>query len=305
MTTGTSIFASQFVTIQDKAQSLLGTGSGSRGYGQTVYSADVFSGNTITKTQWDALRFDIISIRLHQDGVLPNIVTVNVGDPIGYGPSSPNTNYDILLEQAIANRFNIAGSQAVVSAKASQTYSSAWSTQAQAILTVTFANANEARYFFNSGGKIRVSPSISGGSATSQVNAWKNFLNTVGTVSFGADTNPNVNFYTLTNSYQIAYQNSLSTPYSANNLRIEARSNVANNSAGTATQVFLRITLLDSYVDPDTFNPVGVPTAAPNDSVDGTLTIAIQELKASGALQPSGTFTITSPSYSLSTITAS
>lgn len=305
MTTGTSIFASQFVTIQDKAQSLLGTGSGSRGYGQTVYSADVFSGNTITKTQWDALRFDIISIRLHQDGVLPNIVTVNVGDPIGYGPSSPNTNYDILLEQAIANRFNIAGSQAVVSAKASQTYSSAWSTQAQAILTVTFANANEARYFFNSGGKIRVAPSISGGSATSQVNAWKNFLNTVGTVSFGADTNPNVNFYTLTNSYQIAYQNSLSTPYSANNLRIEARSDVANNSAGTATQVFLRITLLDSYVDPDTFNPVGVPTAAPNDSVDGTLTIAIQELKASGALQPSGTFTITSPSYSLSTITAS
>jgi hypothetical protein len=304
MTSGTSIFAAQFVTIQDKAQSLLGTGSASRGYGQTVLSADVFSGNTITKAQWDALRYDIINIRLHQDGVLPNIVQVNVGDPIGYGPGSPNTNYDILLEQAIANRFNIAGNQSVVTAKASQTYSSTWSTQAQAVLTVTFSNANEARYFFNSGGKIRFAPSISGGSPTSQVNAWKNFLTNVGTVSFGADTNPNVNFYTLTNSYQQSYTNSLSTPYSANSLRLEARCDVADNSAGTATQVLLRITLLDSYVDPDTFNP-GPPTFPPNDVVDGTLTIAVQELKASGSMQPSGSFTITSPTYSLSTITAS
>jgi hypothetical protein len=297
MTSGTSIFASQFVTIQDKAQSLLGTGSGTRGYGQTVLSSDVFTGNTITKAQWDALRYDIINIRLHQDGVLPNIATINVGDPISYGPGSPNTNYDILLEQAIANRFNIAGNQSIVSAKASQTYSSSWSVQAQSILTCTFANANDARYFFNSGGKLRVNASISGGSATSQVNAWKNFLGSVGTVSFGANTNPNVNFYNLTNSYQLYYQNNLSTPYSANNLRLEARCNVADNSAGTATQVFLRITLLDSYVDPH-IDP-------PGDAVDGTLTIAVQELKASGILEPSGTFTITSPTYSLSSITAS
>jgi len=304
MTSGTSIFASQFVTIQDKAQSLLGTGSISRGYGQTVLSADVFSGNTITKAQWDALRYDIINIRLHQDGVLPNIVQVNVGDPVGYGPSSPNTNYDILLEQAIANRFNIAGSQSIVTAKASQTYSSNWSTQAQTTLTVTFANANEARYFFNSGGKIRFAPSISGGSSTSQVNAWKNFFNSIGSVPFGADTNPNVNFYTLTNAFALCYQNSLSTPYSANNVRLEAKCDVASNTGGTATQVILRFTLLDSYVDPDTANP-GPPTFAPDDVVDGTLTIAVQELKAAGSLQPSGSFTITSPSYSLSSIIAS
>jgi hypothetical protein len=42
----------------------------------------VFIGNTVTKAQWDALRYDIINIRLHQDGVVPVIATVNVGDPI-------------------------------------------------------------------------------------------------------------------------------------------------------------------------------------------------------------------------------
>lgn len=304
MTTGTNILASQYVTIQDKAQSLLGTGSGTRGYGQTVVSADVFTGNTITKAQWDALRYDIINIKFHQDGNIPPVVTVNVGDPIGFGASSPNTNYDILLDDAIAKRFLIAGSQSVVSAKASQTYSTLWSTQAQATLTVTFATANQGRYFFNSGGKIRVDSSLVGAVSTAQVNAWVNFLSSVGTQSFGADTDPTVHYYTLTNSYQTYYLNFLSSSYSANSYRLEAKTNVADNSSGTATQLEIRITLLDSYVDPDTFNP-GPPTFAPDDVVNGTLTIAVSELKASGQLQPSGTFSITSPSYSLSSITAS
>jgi len=305
MTTGTTIFASQFITIQDKAQSLLGTGSGTRGYGQTVLSSDVFTGNAITKAQWDALRYDIINIKIHQDGFPPSIVQVNTGDVVGYGPSSPNNNYDLILEQAIANRFAVAGSQSIVTAKASQTYSSAWSTQAQAVLTCTFTNATEARYFFNSGGQIRFSANISGGSATSQVNAWKNFLGNVGTRSFGASTDSaEVNFYNLTTAYQIYYTGFLSTPYSSNQLRLEAKCDVANNSTGTATQVDIRITLLDSYVDPDTFNP-GPPTFAPPDQVDGTLTFSIQELKAAGNLQPSGTFSVTGPIYSLSSITAS
>jgi hypothetical protein len=296
MTVGTNIFASQYVTIQDKAQSLIGTGSETRGYGQTVQSSDVFTGNTITKAQWDLLRYDIINIKFHQDGILPGIVTVNVGDPIGFGASSPNSNYDTLLETAITNRFQIAGSQSVVNSAASQTYTTPWSTSLTATLTCTFSTATEARYFFNSGGKVRFTTSLSGVSSTPQINAWTNFLASVGTQSFGAGTGV-VNYYTLTNSFQIYYQSSLSSPYSANNYRLEARTDVANNSTGTATQLFLRVTLSDSYVDP------GAP--APGDLVDGTLTLAASELKASGLLQPSGTFAITSPSYSLSVISGS
>jgi hypothetical protein len=302
MTTGTNILASQFVTIQDKAQSLLGTGSGTRGYGQTVLSSDVFTGNAITKAQWDQIKFDIINIKFHQDGNIPPVVNVNVGDPIGFGPSSPNTNYDILLEDAIVKRFLIAGSQSIIAAKASGTYSSPWSTQAQATLTVTFADSNQGRYFFNSGGKIRFVASLVGAVSTPQVTAWVNFLNAVGVQGFGADTDPTVNYYTLTNSYQTYYQNFLSSSYSANSYRLEARTNVADNSTGTATQLELRVTLLDSYVDPDLAFGVDFP---PSDVVNGTLTISVSELKASGQLQPSGTFSITSPSYSLSGIIAS
>jgi hypothetical protein len=296
MTQGTNILAAQYVTIQDKAQSLIGTGSGTRGYGQTVQSSDVFTGNTITKAQWDLIKFDIINIKLHQDGVLPGVVTVNVGDPINFGASAPNTNYNTILEQAIANRFQIASSQSVVNSAASRTYTTSWSTSLTATLTCTFSTADQARYFFNSGGKVRFTSTLSGGSSTPQINAWVNLLASVGTQSFGADTGI-VNYYNLTNSFQTYYQSSLSSPYSANNYRLEARTNVSNNSSGTATQLFLRVTLSDSYVDP------GAP--APGDLVNGTLTIAASELKASGLLQPSGTFAITSPSYSLSIISGS
>lgn len=301
MTSGTSIFALQYVTIQNKAESLLGTGSTTRGYGQAVQSSDVFIGNVITKAQWDLLRFDVINIKLHQDGVIPPVVQVAIGDPIGFGPGSPNTNYDILLEQAIANKFVLADNQSVVTAKATETYSPPWSNQAQTTLTCNFADATTARYFFNSGGKIRITSTLAAtGTPTAQVNAWVNFLASVGTRSFGAGTDPIINYYTLTNVYQTFYQNSLSNPYSANNYRLEARSNVANNSTGTATQVEIRITLTDTYTDPGP-----EPSPPPGDSVVGTLTVNVAEVKASGLLQPSGNFTVTGPTYSLSSIVAS
>ena len=299
MTIGTSIFASQYVAIQDKAQSLLGAGSTTKGYGQTVQSADVFVGNIITKAQWDLLRFDVINIKMHQDGVMPAVVQVATGDAIGFGPGSPNTNYDILLEQAIVNKFVLADNQSIVTAKATETYSPPWATQAQTTLTCVFADATTARYFFNSGGKIRITSTLAAtGTPTAQVNAWVNFLASVGTRSFGADTDPAINYYTLTNVYQIFYQSSLSSPYSANNYKLEAKTNVSNNSTGTASEVQIRITLSDAYVD-------AFPGSPPPDSVVGTLTVNVVEVKASGLLQPSGNFTVTSPTYSLLSIVAS
>ena len=298
MTTGSNITAAGFVTIQNKAESLLGPGAATRGYNQTLLSSDVFTGNQITRAQWDLLKTDIVNILYHQNGELPSIVTVNSGDVIQYGPGHPNTNYDILLETAAANRFKVAASQSTVASKGAATYTSAWSSSAQFTLTVTFSTADQGRYFFNSGGKIRLNTVISGGTGNSQHNAWVNFLNSVGIRSFGADTDPSINYYTLTNSFQTYYQNSLSTPYSANNYRLEARTNVANNSAGTATILTLRVTLTDAYV------PTGA-APAPSDQVDGTMTISVEELKAAGTLIPSGSFSITSPTYSLSVITAS
>lgn len=299
-TSGTDILASEYVTIQDKAQSLLGTGSATRGYGQPLQSSDVFSGNQITKAQWDALRYDVTSIRYHQDGILPTIVTVNVGDPIGYGSGSPNNNYDTLLETGISNRFRVATEQSVVSSVSNQSTTTTWNTLAECTLTATFSNSNEARYFFNSGGKIRMTTALTGYSSTAQNNAWANILNSIGSRDFGADTDPFVNYYTLTNTPQAYYQNTLSTPYSANNFRLYAWTDVSDNSSGTASVLYLKVSLDDAYVDPDITQGYPAGFTPPTGYVDGTLSVNVEEIKATGPLFPSGTFTITSPSYSIS-----
>jgi hypothetical protein len=164
---------------------------------------------------------------------------------------------------------------------------------------VTFATANDARYFFNSGGKIRFTSSRTGGTTSPQNTQWTNLLNTTaGTINFGAQTPATVNFYTLTTAYQQWYTVSASSPYAANFYNLEALCNCTDptNVNGTASTVTFRITWSDSYVDVD-------PTP-PGDLVDGTLSLTVEEFKASGSLIPSGSFAITSPSYSISAITA-
>jgi len=301
------IAATDYNAIRNKIVGILGTGSGQQGYGQPIASSSVFAGNNITKNQWDLLRYDLVNAKVHQDGVLPSIVTIASGDFIGYGAGYPNTNYDSIAEQAILNRFNIGAGQSVLSL-ASMTGETApgvisrtgsWTTQSQCTLTVTFATANDARYFFNSGGKIRFTSSRTGGVTSAQNTAWTNLLSTtVGTVIFGAQTPATVNFYTLTTSYQQWYTVSSSTPYSANFYGIEALCNCTDptNINGTASVVTFRITWGDSYLDVD-------PTP-PGDLVNGTLSLTVEEFKASGSLIPSGSFSITSPSYSISAITA-
>ena len=303
---GTQIAATDYDSIRAKVVALLSTGIADKGYGQTSVSADVVTGNTITKAQWDALRYDLMSVKFHQDGVMPNIVQVSKNDPIRYGPGSPNTDYDYIADQATLTRLNIGPGQYVVSSKASQTYSDPWSNTAQSVLSIVFNTANNARYFFNSGGKIRFTSSRTGGTTSLQNNAWTGILSTAGTQSFDADRTQSLHFYGLTDSYQTFYQIAASSSYSASYYRLEAKCNVASNANGTATQVDFRITWQDAYTDPDLAQaPGSFPVSnPPDDLVDGTLSITVEEYKASGTLFPSGTFTITSPSYSLSPIAA-
>jgi hypothetical protein len=300
MTIGSEIEALDFNAIRTDVLSILGPGTGQRGYGQTIASSSVFAGNNITAAQWELLKLDLINIKLHQDGVLPPIVAVNSGDVVRYSAGSPNYNYRSIIDQATLNKFSLGTGQSTVSAGTTVTRTGSWSTQSQCTLTVTFATTDEARYFFNSGGKIRFSSTRTGGSATQQNGAWTNLLNTsVGLVQFGAQVPTSVNFYSLTTSYQQMYTLSSSTPYSNNYFLIEALCNCSEstNVNGTSSQLTFRITWRDNYTDP------GLP--APGDLVDGTLTLLVDELKASGAMLPSGTFSITSPTYSASAISAS
>lgn len=300
------ILASDLNTIRTKIIDVLGTGSKTFGYGQTVYSSAVSSGQLIEKSNWDAVRYDIVNSYIHQTGNIPTAITVSTQDVINDDASGAYQNYDYFADVLRNNRFDIATGQYTISAIDSKSTSSTWNTNASAELTVTFNSADEARYFFNSGGAIRITSSLTGGSS-SQANAWTNLLNSSGEQDFVGDLIAANGFYSLTDAYQTYYSVAASTPYSANTYRLRAKSDVADNSDGTAQIVYIKAELVDSYTDPDDLYPPSNPQNPPGDLVDGTLTITAQELRASGTLQPTGDpFTVNPPSsYSMSAITVS
>ena len=299
--TGLIIEAVDYNTIRTKIIGIMGTGAGQSGYGQTLLSSSVAFGNTVTKAQWDNLRFDIFNARLHQDGVSPTIVTATSGQPVRFGAGHPNNQYNTQADTAIANKFNIGTGQFVIESATSATRTTAWNSSLTATVTVTFATADQARHFFNSGSKIRCASSRIGGTGSPQNSSWSNILDSAGTVAFGGNTS-GLNFYNLTNSYQTFYLLTASAPYySGSQYRIEVVSNVADNSIGGATQLIFRVTWTDSYTY------TGSGSSSFPDNIDGTLTLTVDELRASGTLQPLGTgpFVLTRPGYSISGISGS
>ena len=308
---GGIIEAVDYNSIRNKVISVLGTGSSNFGYGQDskIQSSSVSVGNTITALHWQNLRYDIYNCLVHINGSTPSVTTVATGEAVRYGSGYPNNAYDLLANNIISNRFALGTGQYVTESQGSIQKTDSWYSQVECEITCTFPTADEARYFFNSGGQIRISSSRTGGSSVSQNTAWSNVLTGAGTQAFGGN-NPTTditavdggNWYRCGNSYSSPYYTGTSSaPYSANLYRLYAKSNVSNNSTGSANILYIRVLFTDAY-----FDPGPEPSPPPGDLVDGTLTVSVETYRASGVMQPApatGNFTIVGPSVSISSIT--
>lgn len=297
---GSIIDNADYNQIRTKIVNIMGNGFGQSGYGQTIVSLPVATGVNITKDQWDKLRFDILNARIHQDGTTPNIIQAVQGQPIRYGSSHPNNQYDLQADIAVANKFNIGAGQFIVDSGTTVTRSSPWLSNVSTTCQISFSSADRARWFFNSGGKIRISANRTGGTSSAQNNSWSTLLSSAGVQSFGANS-PVLNFYSLTNVNQVFYSATSSAAYAGNTYTISVRSNVANNNTGTASEIYITVTLNDAYVY------TGLGSTSFPDTVDGTLTVSFDELRASGSLLPVGTgpFVIQRPTYSASSLAGS
>jgi hypothetical protein len=309
---GQIIEASDYNTIRAKIAEVMGVGSATYGYGQNLISDTVEyapytsipsetpqqkAKRQITKAQWDALRFDLINARVHQLDTVPSLTEISTTDFVTAG-GGPATQYNSMADQVRTDKFLLAPGQSTITSPTSQVRSTAWANSVSCTLTVTFTTADQARYFWNSGGRIRLASSRTGGSSTAQNTAWSSLLDAVGAADFSA-TSSTLSAYSLTSSYQTWKTSGSSSPYLNNNYRIQIRSDVSNSS-GTARIFYFNIIWTDGYADP------GFPP--PGDQVDGTLTLAVTEIRASGALYPNlipGSFAITPPTYSVTSISGS
>jgi len=177
-----------FTTTSGGLNDIWATGSGDKGWGQTAFTSAA-TGGTVTATQWASLVNNLATAGTQTSTTLTSRSAPTAGTTIGV-LSAVSTD----IASVTTNRGNAAASGTISStwtgaiAKTSATGSggSAWTiTWTQ---TITFPSADQARYFWNAGGLVRLDMSKT--STGTDIDAdWNTFVGTVGTLFMSGRVN--------------------------------------------------------------------------------------------------------------------
>lgn len=138
------------------------TGGGTAGYGQTAV-ANVAAGQSVAAaSQWAALISNTASAAAHQGSSISSITVPTAGSVITFHSALPTN-----LSTIYSNRLNAAATG--TTAANTVTTNATWSSLLTFTQTVSFANGDAARYFFNAGGQILMTVSHPSGSGINQL----------------------------------------------------------------------------------------------------------------------------------------
>jgi hypothetical protein len=139
--------------VSGQLNTVLGTGYGNAGYGQTSVS-NVSVAGSVTAAQWSTLVSGVNKVRSHQSAAFSNLSLYTVGTTI-----NATTDVSTNLTNAYTNRLvKSSGGTTVTGSVGSSTMNIPNQTASASITfsrTATFASADQARYFFNAGGELR------------------------------------------------------------------------------------------------------------------------------------------------------
>ena len=294
---GSKVVATDFNTIQNKIQAVLGTGGtdpntgladASFGYGQAVGSAAVAANSKISVAQWVGLRNDLAKARQHQLGItLGTLESTNPSYVAGTDLMIPTidnkvketdrASFNQMADYVISDRLISASNQMSRDIMSELTYSSNWNTTITHSVTITFASAENARLFFNTGGHLDLSASHNITGTNSKNTAWQNVINGIGfvilgrstTTTTGSGTPSAIGYLNLTTTNQMIYQK-LSSTYSPNQYRVYAKLGASSN--------IVIFTAEFADLSPNPNPPLGT-----DEVVIGTVTSKIEAIRASGS----------------------
>jgi len=166
-------------TATPNLNTIWSTGTTDSGYGQTALS-NVNVGDTIDDLNWSSLVNTIASAAAHQGTSITAITPPTAGSLIQFY-SSLQTN----LNSVNGGRLNAAAVGTDITQTGSRTGN--WGgavgiTTLTSTITLTFSNSDQARYFFNAGGTIRITTSRTGTVVTPQDTTWNSLTSDVGTL---------------------------------------------------------------------------------------------------------------------------
>ena len=266
-----------------------GTGSAAYGLGQSAIST-VSAGGTVNASEWNALMTGITNIANHTNDTITSRSAVSSGDTIAI-LAAVAADLATLAASVAAGSPN-ATALTTSSAKQTSDSSSTWYGAHTVEHSVTFANANTMRWFFNAGGKINVAKTRTGnggtgGSATTKDSNWTTLYAALGTIAIGSQastrsgsgetltTNGLANgFHDLGTGYtHIIRLTEATSPYTGNYIDVHAKLDAAVGSAVTMT---VKTTANDGAAD-DTYtsgNTSGVDaTPDRNGTHQATITV--------------------------------
>lgn len=229
-----------------------GTGSAQYGLGESSI-ATVSPGDTINASQWNTLFAAMNVVAGHTADTISSTSSKSAGDTIAI-ISALTTDLATLAASVAAGSPN---TTAVTTSSALQqpVSSSTWNNSFTTEMSVTFANANKMRHFFNAGGKVRVYGEVTGsglagdGSGPGIDASWTAIYTALGNLDIGSQTSTRSGsgeslttnglangFHDLGTGYTEIIKISDDTyPYASNNISVQAKLDAAVGSAVTMT----------------------------------------------------------------------
>ena len=235
-----------------------GTGSFSHGLGQTALN-DVAAGEKIAAAQWNSLFSAMDNVANHTNDTLSSTEAKAAGDIIAVKAALIS---DLTtLAASVSNGSPNATALSTSAALQTSTSSARWAGSHTVEHSITFTNADEARWFFNAGGKIQINctrTTNGGGSATSKDSSLDELITAMGNVQIKSQESTrsgsgetlttdafNIGFNDLTTSYQTIMELTQNTGgYTSMNIKLEAKADAAQGSATV-------VTVRTSMIDPD------------------------------------------------------
>lgn len=237
-----------------------GTGNGRYGYGQdTSAFTQVSAAATVSATQWTGLLGKVTSAAAHQGTAITTGSSVTAGTVITYLTALQT---DITAIKTAAGTANMAGTRSDSAANVA-TGGSTWATSTVSTHTLTFSSGDTARYFFNAGGQVKFTFSITATGSTRNAE-WNDLATKCGTVTFGYRNTTcsgtitpttilnatNGGYWNLTASDVVHFKAFADTaPYTTNYIQIAAKwSGTASN--GGSPVITFTTTWADIYSNP-------------------------------------------------------
>jgi hypothetical protein len=159
------------------------TGSGSAGYGQTAL-ATVSAGNTVAATNWANLVNTTANVGTHQGSTLTAVTAPVAGGSIAYIAAIPTNLQTTYTNRLNANALGTTSANTVVRG-------ATWADGVTFDYTVSFANGDAARYFFNAGGSLKITCSHANNAAGINL-TYNQLASNVGTIAISSPSSGSI-----------------------------------------------------------------------------------------------------------------